>query len=57
MDGFVQEVIERVRLLGRGNIKPDRNRIERGSEIGEWSLAVDVDESEGVVRCETWWGI
>jgi hypothetical protein len=48
MNGFVQEVIKRARLLGRGNLKPDRNRIERGSEIGEWSLAVDVDESEGV---------
>jgi hypothetical protein len=46
----VQEVIERARLLGRGNLKPDRNKIERGSEIGEWNLAVDVDESEGAVR-------
>jgi hypothetical protein len=56
MDGFVQVVIERARLLGRGNLKPDRNK-SNGSEIGEWSLAVDVDESEGVVRCERWWGM
>lgn len=44
----MQEVIKRARLLGRGNPKPDRNRIKRGSEMGEWSLAVDADESEGV---------
>jgi hypothetical protein len=49
----VQVVVERARLLGRGNLKPDRNK--RGSEMGEWSLVVDVDESEGVVRCERWW--
>ena len=48
MDGFVQAVVERARLLGRGNLKPDGNGIERGSEMGEWSLAVDVDESEGI---------
>jgi hypothetical protein len=44
----VQVVIKRTRLLRRENLKADSNRIERGSEIGEWSLAVDVDESEGV---------
>jgi hypothetical protein len=44
----VQEVIERARLLGRGNLKPDKNRIEHRRETEEWSLAVDVDESEGV---------
>lgn len=53
----MQLVVERARLFRRGNLKPDKNRIERGSEMGEWNLAVDVDESGGVVRCERWRGM
>ena len=44
----MQGVVERARLLGKGNLKPARNRIERRCEMGEWSLAVDVNKSEGM---------
>jgi hypothetical protein len=61
MDSFVRTtvaVVKRTRLLGRGNLNPDRNKSNAEAEwerkldmVDESSFAIDMVESEVAVRC------